>query len=48
GVGEPALVATAPAILNAIRDATGVRMTEVPVTPDRMLAALRRQASDVR
>ena len=41
GVGEPALVATAPAILNAIRDATGVRMTEVPVTPDRMLAALR-------
>jgi len=46
GVGEPALVATAPAILNAIRDATGVRMTEVPVTPDRMLAALRRQASD--
>jgi aldehyde oxidoreductase len=41
GVGEPALVATAPAILNAIRDATGVRMAEVPVTPDRLLAALR-------
>ena len=33
GVGEPALVATAPAILNAIHAATGVRMHEVPVTP---------------
>jgi CO/xanthine dehydrogenase Mo-binding subunit/aerobic-type carbon monoxide dehydrogenase small subunit (CoxS/CutS family) len=40
GVGEPALVATAPAILAAIRDATGVRLTEVPVTPDRLRAAL--------
>jgi len=40
GVGEPALVATAPAILNAIADATGVRLTEVPATPDRVLAAL--------
>ncbi len=26
GVGEPALIATAPAILSAIRHATGVRM----------------------
>jgi aldehyde oxidoreductase len=42
GVGEPALVATAPAILNAIANATGVRMNEVPVTPDRLLAALQR------
>jgi CO/xanthine dehydrogenase Mo-binding subunit len=40
GVGEPALVATAPAILNAIRRATGVRPTRVPVTPDRLRAAL--------
>ena len=40
GVGEPALIATAPAILNAIADATGVRLTRVPVTPSRMLAAL--------
>lgn len=40
GVGEPALIATAPAILNAICDATGVRITEVPVTPDRLRAAL--------
>ena len=40
GVGEPALVATAPAILNAIHDAVGVRMTAVPVTPARLRAAL--------
>jgi aldehyde oxidoreductase len=40
GVGEPALVATAPAILNAIADATGVRMDQVPVTPSRLRAAL--------
>ncbi|MEZ5741583.1 MAG: hypothetical protein R3E68_20600 [Burkholderiaceae bacterium] len=29
-------MATAPAILNAIADATGVVATEVPVTPDRL------------
>ncbi len=40
GVGEPALVATAPAILNAIHHATGARITRVPATPDRVLAAL--------
>jgi len=43
GVGEPALVATAPAILNAIHHATGVRMSEVPVTPDRLRAAITRE-----
>ncbi|MCD6734499.1 MAG: molybdopterin-dependent oxidoreductase [Burkholderiaceae bacterium] len=41
GVGEPALVATAPAILNAIHHATGVRVAEVPVTPDRLRHALK-------
>jgi aldehyde oxidoreductase len=40
GVGEPALVATAPAILNAIAYATEVRMDCVPVTPDRLFAAI--------
>ncbi len=40
GVGEPALVATAPAILNAIHAATGVRMREVPATPSRLRAAI--------
>jgi len=40
GIGEPSLVPTAPAILNAIRHATGVRITRVPATPDRVRAAL--------
>jgi CO/xanthine dehydrogenase Mo-binding subunit len=41
GVGEPALIATAPAILSAIENATGVRITRLPATPDRVLAALK-------
>ena len=45
GVGEPALVATAPAILAAIHAATGVRMSRVPVTPSRLRAALLAQAA---
>jgi len=40
GVGEPALIPTAPAILNAIRHATGVRITHVPATPDRVRRAI--------
>ncbi len=40
GVGEPALVATAPAILGAIEHAIGARITHIPATPDRVLAAL--------
>jgi aldehyde oxidoreductase len=42
GVGEPALVATAPAILNAIHDAVGVRMKAVPVTPAKLREAMLR------
>lgn len=41
GVGEPGLVPTAPAILGAIRHATGVRVTQVPVLPHRLHAALK-------
>ena len=40
GVGEPGLVPTAPAILGAIRHATGVRVTKVPALPHRVRAAL--------
>jgi aldehyde oxidoreductase len=42
GIGEPALVPTAPAILSAIENATGVRITRAPATPDRVYAALKR------
>jgi aldehyde oxidoreductase len=43
GVGEPALIATAPAILGAIRHASGVRVTRVPVLPHRLWQALQRE-----
>ncbi|MCV2868007.1 molybdopterin-dependent oxidoreductase [Defluviimonas sp. WL0002] len=41
GLGEHVLIPTAPAILNAIRHATGARLRQVPATPDRVLAAIR-------
>jgi len=40
GIGEQAVIPTAPAILNAIHDATGVRVRRVPATPDRLRAAI--------
>ena len=40
GIGEQALIPTAPAILNAIYDATGVRIRQVPATPDCVRAAI--------
>lgn len=41
GIGEPALVPTAPAILGGIRHATGARLTRVPALPHRVLEAIR-------
>jgi CO/xanthine dehydrogenase Mo-binding subunit len=41
GVGEPALIATPPAILGAIRHATGVTVRQLPVLPHRLWEALR-------
>ena len=41
GIGEPATVPTSGAIANAIAHATGVRVRELPMTPARVLAALR-------
>jgi CO/xanthine dehydrogenase Mo-binding subunit len=40
GVGEHALIPTAPAIMNAIFDATGVRVPKLPALPHRLHAAL--------
>jgi len=40
GIGEQAVIPTAPAILNAIHDAIGVRIRKVPATPDRIRAAI--------
>ena len=41
GIGEPGCVPTAPAIANAIYDAVGVRIKELPITPERVLATIR-------
>ncbi|MFL5706572.1 MAG: xanthine dehydrogenase family protein molybdopterin-binding subunit [Ktedonobacteraceae bacterium] len=40
GVGEPPVVPVAATIANAIRDAVGVRMTQIPMTPERVFASL--------
>jgi len=41
GVGQTCSVPTAPAIANAIFDAVGVRITDLPITPEKILKALR-------
>lgn len=41
GIGEPPIMPPAPAIANAIFDATGVRVLEIPITPERLFWALR-------
>jgi xanthine dehydrogenase YagR molybdenum-binding subunit len=43
GLGEPAAIALITAIANATANAIGVRVPEVPLTPDRVLAALERR-----
>ncbi|SMD02890.1 xanthine dehydrogenase family protein molybdopterin-binding subunit [Sporomusa malonica] len=40
GVGEPTLIPTAAAIANAVYNAIGVRFTELPITPEKVLARL--------
>ena len=40
GVGEPALVPTAPAIMGAVHQATGVRVKRVPLLPHRLREAI--------
>lgn len=42
GLGEHVLIPTAPAILNAIRHATGAVVRDLPATPDKVLAAIKR------
>ena len=43
GIGEPAMTAVAPAIANAVADAIGVRVFEMPITPERVVRALQRR-----
>ncbi|MEI9804221.1 MAG: molybdopterin cofactor-binding domain-containing protein [Pseudolabrys sp.] len=49
GIGEPAMVPTIPAVMNAIYDAVGVRIFDLPATPEKVLMAMRakrRQAAE--
>ncbi len=40
GVGEPPVVPTAAAVANAVADAIGIRFTDLPITPERVVRAL--------
>ena len=40
GIGEPSLLPTAPSIVNAIQDAVGVRIRDLPATPEKILKAM--------
>lgn len=40
GIGEPGIIGVAPAIANAIDDATGVRLRSLPMTPEKVFRAL--------
>jgi xanthine dehydrogenase YagR molybdenum-binding subunit len=43
GIGEPAIIPTAGAIANAVYNAIGVRLKSLPMTPDKVLEALRQK-----
>jgi hypothetical protein len=45
-VGQGPLLPVPPAIANAVYDAVGVRIDEVPITPDKVLAAVRAKAQN--
>ena len=48
GIGEPPIGNPAATIANAVAAATGVRVTQLPITPERLLAALDAAAGDAR
>ncbi len=46
--GEGSLAACIPAVANAIYDAVGVRITELPITPDKVLKALKQKRAEAK
>jgi CO/xanthine dehydrogenase Mo-binding subunit len=42
GMGEPPIITMGSVIANAIFDATGARLLQLPMTPERVQAALKR------
>jgi xanthine dehydrogenase YagR molybdenum-binding subunit len=45
GIGEVATVPTSPAVANAIHNAIGIRLDELPIRPDRLISALKGRAA---
>lgn len=45
GVGEPGIIPTAPAIANAVANAIGLRLHQLPLTRDRVLQAINKNGS---
>jgi 4-hydroxybenzoyl-CoA reductase alpha subunit len=45
GMAEPACIPTAPAIANAVYDAVGVRIRDLPITPEKVLRALQEKGT---
>ena len=41
GIGEPSLTPVAPAIANAVADAIGTRVFDLPITPEKVVQAIR-------
>jgi xanthine dehydrogenase YagR molybdenum-binding subunit len=48
GLGEPPIIPLAAAVANAVSDALGVRVTHLPLTPDRVLRALRNREEEAK
>lgn len=44
GIGEPSLMPTSPAIANAIQNAVGIKLRELPITPEKVYYALQEKA----
>jgi CO/xanthine dehydrogenase Mo-binding subunit len=42
-IGEPPVIAVAPAIANAVQDAVGVRIYDLPITAEKVLRAIRQR-----
>ncbi|HUT51057.1 MAG TPA: molybdopterin cofactor-binding domain-containing protein [Alphaproteobacteria bacterium] len=45
GIGEPGLVGVAPAVANAVHNATGIRFHSLPLTPEKVLTAMLSEAT---
>jgi CO/xanthine dehydrogenase Mo-binding subunit len=43
GVGEPSVCSIAPAIANAVHDAIGVRIYDLPLTPEKIVRAMKKK-----